>query len=38
MNNPIELKQDNKRGSQNTQIAQQNNYFGMDYQNTKAYA
>lgn len=36
MNNAIELKQDNKRDSQGTQIAQQNNYFGMDYQNTKA--
>ena len=36
MNNPIELRQDNKRGSQSTQIAEQNNYYGMDYQNTRA--
>ena len=33
---PIELSQENKRGSQSIQIGQQNNYYGMDYQNTKA--
>lgn len=27
---------ENKRGSQSIQIGQQNNYYGMDYQNTKA--
>lgn len=35
-NTPIEISQENKRGSQSTQIAQQNNYYGMDYQNTKS--
>ncbi len=35
-NQPIELSQENKRGSNNTQIAQQYNYYGMDYQNTRA--
>lgn len=30
-NQPIELSQENKRGSQSIQIAQQNNYYGMDY-------
>lgn len=35
-NQPIELSQENKLGSKSTQIAQQNNYYGMDYQNTKA--
>lgn len=33
---PIELSQENKRGSQSIQIGQQNNYYAMDYQNTKA--
>ena len=32
----FEMKQENKLGSQSTQIAQQNNYYGMDYQNTKS--
>lgn len=32
----FEITQENKLGSQSTQIAQQNNYYGMDYQNTKA--
>lgn len=35
MNNSVELKQDNKLGSQNTQIAEQNNFYGLDYINTK---
>lgn len=32
----FEMKQENKLGSQSTQIALQNNYYGMDYQNTKS--
>lgn len=35
-NQPIELSQENKRGSQSIQIAQQNNYYGMDYKDTQA--
>ena len=37
-NESFEIIQENKLGSQSTQIAQQNNYYGMDYQNTKSYA
>lgn len=32
----FEMKQENKLGSKSTQIALQNNYYGMDYQNTKS--
>lgn len=35
-NESFEIIQENKLGSQSTQIAQQNNYYGMDYQNTKS--
>ena len=33
---PMEIVQENKKGANGTQIAQQNNYYGMTYSETKA--